>query len=234
MPKKPGQVIKLSRPGNDALSLLFGLSYASFFVLPRVLAEAMPDAWQGKIARLLQQYEDAWDTQELPSPAVLGRRGSRFAKWPEWLLNYRRPDARMLKAHRDKHSKPFIYMASKPEEAGRWKKLHDDGHEICSLWINDPLRSRLLRDVEKNSFDTAGFCFEQVSWADVLILVGEPRGLDALSLLEAGAAYGAGIPVIQVAHNPMIGPVVHDLANWHYVDTVEKALELAKELHDGK
>lgn len=78
--------------GRDALSCWFELSYASWLTLPRVLMEAMPDDWQGRMAALLREYDEAF-----PNPPNLGTRvqvtqGRRLVKTPSWLINYRRPD----------------------------------------------------------------------------------------------------------------------------------------------
>lgn len=78
--------------GKEDLSCYFGLSYASWLTLPRVLMEAMPDEWQGQMAKLLFEYDEA-----IKNPPDLGTRvqvtkKGRLTKTPEWLINYRRPD----------------------------------------------------------------------------------------------------------------------------------------------
>lgn len=79
--------------GYDQLWLWFGLSRASFCVMPRVLMHAMPDEWQAKMAALLQEYDATFDTSDLPNCKVMAvGKGERFEKWPEWVLTYRRPD----------------------------------------------------------------------------------------------------------------------------------------------
>lgn len=81
------------RSGYERLWGWFGLSRASFCVMPRVLMHEMPDEWQDKMAALLEEYQATFKTYELPACRVMAQstRGSRFASWPEWLLNYRRP-----------------------------------------------------------------------------------------------------------------------------------------------
>lgn len=71
----------------------FGLSYASFCVMPRALMHEMPDEWQSKMADLLEEYDATFDTSELPNCKVMavGDKG-KFASWPEWLVAYRRPN----------------------------------------------------------------------------------------------------------------------------------------------
>lgn len=78
--------------GKDDLSCYFGLSYASWLTLPRVLMEAMPDKWQKEMAKLLNKYDN-----EIKNPPDLGTRvqvtkDNKLVKTPEWLINYRHPD----------------------------------------------------------------------------------------------------------------------------------------------
>ena len=70
----------------------FGLSYASFLTLPRVLMHAMPSEWQNRMCDLLEEYDAA-----NPNPPELGTRvqvtrDGKMCTMPEWLINYRRPD----------------------------------------------------------------------------------------------------------------------------------------------
>jgi hypothetical protein len=82
----------VSKQGYEALWQWFSCSYASWLTLPRVMMHEMPDEWQGKMAELLQQWDEKWDSNNLPSPRVnaVGENG-KLTKWPEWILNYRSP-----------------------------------------------------------------------------------------------------------------------------------------------
>lgn len=80
------------REGYELLWGWFGLSYASFITIPRVLAHEMPDKWQRQMAKLLEEYDETWNGEELPSPYVSARQDNKFTSWPDWLLNYRHPD----------------------------------------------------------------------------------------------------------------------------------------------
>lgn len=80
------------RPGYDRLWLWFGLSRASWLTMPRSFMHEMPDEWQDKMAALLEEWDDTWDTQEMPDPEVSARRGGKYTKWPEFVSNYRHPD----------------------------------------------------------------------------------------------------------------------------------------------
>lgn len=74
----------------------FSLSRASWLTLPRVLMHEMPDAWQDKMAALLEEWDETWDSADMPTPHVVARNGNRFTKWLGWLLNYRHPDRKEI------------------------------------------------------------------------------------------------------------------------------------------
>ena len=89
----------IDRPGHEALWLWFGLSYASFLVLPRVLMHEMSDEWQAEMAALLREFDAVYLHLELPEMKVqaVGPK-SRFMRWPHWLLDYRHPDRETVRA----------------------------------------------------------------------------------------------------------------------------------------
>lgn len=78
--------------GHYKLSCWFGLSYASFVVMPRILMEAMPDAWQGRMTALLTELDDAFPSSPVVTTRVLPLVNGKLARRPEWVLNYRHPD----------------------------------------------------------------------------------------------------------------------------------------------
>ena len=83
--------------GQDKLWEWFGLSYASFIVVPRVLAHEMPDEWQRKMADLLEQYDATFpEWPEGMGCIVQVTQDGKLAKTPEWLKNYRHPDIREI------------------------------------------------------------------------------------------------------------------------------------------
>jgi hypothetical protein len=88
--------------GHDALSFWFGLSYASFLTLPRVLMEAMSDEWQGKMAALLNEYDDTFDRLPSYGTRVQVLKNGKMTKTPEWLINYRRPDPEVIESFKRK------------------------------------------------------------------------------------------------------------------------------------
>ena len=86
--------------GHERLWRWFGLSYATFLTLPRVLLHAMPDSWQFKMAALLEEADEAFPN----APGGFTVRGvgenGRLTKLPHWLLNYRYPDRAAIDACR--------------------------------------------------------------------------------------------------------------------------------------
>lgn len=71
----------------------FGLSYASFLVLPRVLMHEMPIEWQDKMAALLHEYDETFDTSPVCHSVIVSAKdkNNRFMKMPKYILNYRHP-----------------------------------------------------------------------------------------------------------------------------------------------
>ena len=79
-------------PGRDALWHWFGSSYASYLTLPRVLMHDMPDEWQGKMAALLEEYDETFPNKPNIGTRVQTTQAGKLIKTPEWLINYRYPD----------------------------------------------------------------------------------------------------------------------------------------------
>lgn len=48
-------------PGADDLHLWWGLSYAQYLTIPRTVMQSMPDEWQGKMAAMLRELDEAID-----------------------------------------------------------------------------------------------------------------------------------------------------------------------------
>jgi len=86
--------------GGELLSLWFGLSYASWLTMPRVMMQAMPDKWQGKMAKLLEEYDAAFPNQGDLELYVSARRKGKFVKLPPELCNYRRPNQKFIESCR--------------------------------------------------------------------------------------------------------------------------------------
>lgn len=91
--------IAASKPAYDRradLGCYFGLSHASWLTLPRALMEAMPDAWKKGIARLLHEYNETYTNQPNYGTSVRVTEGGKLVPTPDWLINYRHPNAEMI------------------------------------------------------------------------------------------------------------------------------------------
>jgi len=88
------QIKAIKNEGYEDLWGWFGLSYASFAVMPRILMHAMPDDWQKKMAKLLREFDREFENFDICSGYTVQLKNSdgKFIKSPQWLLNYRRPD----------------------------------------------------------------------------------------------------------------------------------------------
>lgn len=86
------------REGYARLWRWFGMSKASWLVLPRSMMHEMPDEWQDRMAELMEEWDETWE--RLPEPTITARKGGKFAKWPSWLLNYRHPNKEAISSLR--------------------------------------------------------------------------------------------------------------------------------------
>jgi len=84
--------------GRDALWTWFGLSYAAWLVLPRVMMHAMPDEWQAKMADLLTQWNATWRNMPDVATSVTLRSHGKIIPAPDYLTNYRYPDTDALES----------------------------------------------------------------------------------------------------------------------------------------
>ena len=58
--------------------------------------DAFVTLWQDKMADLLNEWSDTWDSSDMPQPSVSARDKGKFTKWPAWLLNYRHPNKKEI------------------------------------------------------------------------------------------------------------------------------------------
>ena len=90
--------------GYDRLWVWFGLSRASWLTMPRIMMHEMPDEWQNKMAELLEEWDETWDSSDMPSPYVSAKSSNgKYTKWPSWLLCYRHPDKKEIEKLRIKN-----------------------------------------------------------------------------------------------------------------------------------
>ena len=85
---------KLKYEGNNMLHTWFGLSYNSFIVMPRCLLQEMPYEWQGKLTKLMEEWDDTWDFSGQDYDEVVVRfrdAKGKMVKTPEWFHKYKYP-----------------------------------------------------------------------------------------------------------------------------------------------
>ena len=89
--------VTINRPGYDALWGWFGLSYASWLTLPRVLMHAMSDEWQQKMADLLIEYQETFTNMpSLGTRVQITTESGVLTKTPDWLIHYRYPNVEVI------------------------------------------------------------------------------------------------------------------------------------------
>lgn len=82
----------IKKQGEDRLWNWFSLSYSSWLTMPRALMHEMPDEWQGKMAALLEEWDEHWDFKDIDfETCVQLRENGKFVSVPDWLSNYRHP-----------------------------------------------------------------------------------------------------------------------------------------------
>ncbi len=69
----------------------FGLSYASWLTVPRIVLQSMPLEWQHQFVNLLNEMNNTFDWMPNNlSLSVTGKRENRFVRLPLLLNDYRR------------------------------------------------------------------------------------------------------------------------------------------------
>lgn len=83
---------------SHALQTWFGLSYASFLVLPRVLMQEMPVGWQDRMAGLLREMDEEFPNRpRIPTTVrAMDDSARRLIPIPQWAINYRHPDKEQI------------------------------------------------------------------------------------------------------------------------------------------
>lgn len=81
---------------EEPVHMMFGLSYASWLILPRVVLEAMPTNWQKKLVDLVRELDDAYEWHPGYDMFVQFRNRGKIMTIPEHFNNYRRPDIAWL------------------------------------------------------------------------------------------------------------------------------------------
>jgi hypothetical protein len=80
---------------NGAINTAFGLTYASFLVVPRTFLMDMPTEWQDKFTKLMEEYNEKVENIEPEnefSMNVTFKKDGKFCKTPEVFTSYRHPE----------------------------------------------------------------------------------------------------------------------------------------------
>jgi hypothetical protein len=87
--------------GYDELWSWFGLSRASFCIMPRAFMHAMPDLWQRRMATLLKEWDDTWQWgDDIDGCRAQATKAGRLVPMPDYIINYRHPDVAKINALR--------------------------------------------------------------------------------------------------------------------------------------
>lgn len=88
----PLEVVEDHQPIHTA----FGLTYASFLVVPRAVLQAMPVEWQRKFVEMMEELNEKfpWESslKNVDKFLVQGRYNGKFVSLPSGLTDYRRPN----------------------------------------------------------------------------------------------------------------------------------------------
>lgn len=118
---------------------------------------------------------------------------------------------------------PTIYSASKIWHNTKWRNLRDThGFAIIARWINvecgtyeNPTGAKQLTPSEKTQLWIE--CRDDVLFADMMIIYGEPRDEQRGGTVEFGMAVGANKPIYVLGNCPFFGANSHsDAAYMHY------------------
>ena len=88
---------------DSHVHLWFGLTYASYLVLPRSLLQEMPVEWQKRFVDCLKEMGETFEQENDNYAVNLRDDNGRFIKDP--LSQYRRPDRDAIERFRLKKSK---------------------------------------------------------------------------------------------------------------------------------
>lgn len=84
--------------GYNRLWAWFGCSRASWLTIPRVLMHEMPDDWQERMSKLLEEYDNEFNNQNAIDfdIYVQARKKGKITWIPQWLNNYRHPNKKQI------------------------------------------------------------------------------------------------------------------------------------------
>src|SRR4051794_1977145 len=80
----------------------FGLTYASYFVMPRVLLEAMPEGWQRVFVQSIRDFWQVFDDRQVDRAYQVHLRGEDGRFQPDPFSHYRHPNQALIDSVRVK------------------------------------------------------------------------------------------------------------------------------------
>ena len=117
-------------PSADAVHHFFGLTYASYLVLPRVLLQSMPDDWQSRFVQILNEYDDAVrEIKQAPVYDVTPGRETEVTELTE--IELRHLGITVKEPDEDDPDGDTVYLDAEGREMDRW--------ETVLVPITDPL-----------------------------------------------------------------------------------------------
>jgi len=95
---------------NGPIHKSFGLTKASFLVIPRTVLMDMPTEWQNRMVDLIDELNDAtqWENDVNVNLYVTARAKNGFAKMPRWLSDYKHPGNDMYKHEIEHYTKDKV------------------------------------------------------------------------------------------------------------------------------
>lgn len=106
---------------DGAVNEYFGLSYARWLVVPRVIMQAMPLKWQKEMVALLNEMNNTydWDSGNVNYEVMARGDDGKLTTLPPDLCEYRRPNGMFLKRIKQKPTNglcPICYWDYKTDE----------------------------------------------------------------------------------------------------------------------
>lgn len=96
----PMQITRRLLEDHEPIHGAFGLTYASYLVMHRLLMQSMPVEWQRKFVQLCDEYWEVWDCTKADLNFVVQVRDERGRFTDDALRQYRRPSVGLVESVR--------------------------------------------------------------------------------------------------------------------------------------
>lgn len=118
-----------------------------------------------------------------------------------------------------------ICVASKTEFAEMWVDFRKQGHNIISTWMDEIISARSINSIDPMYLkNLSANCIKEAAEADITILYCECGENHKGSLIEIGAALGAGKEVRLVGTCSSMRHIFHHHPKWREFASIEGAL----------